>query len=126
MIIEKQEYNEAEYIGDIQENKVCIDRANVDFITTLLTSNLYSQPLESFLRETISNAWDSHVEAGTTEEYIILLLEKPSRYDTKYKISIRDFGTGISPKRFDEIYKYIGSSTKRDTNEQIGGFGKNK
>mgnify|MGYP002621917832 CR=1 FL=1 len=123
MIIQKQESNDAEYIGDIQENKVGIDRANIDFITTLLTQNLYSNPLESFLRETISNAWDSHIEAGNTEEYIILLLEYLSDSNL-YKISIRDFGTGISPERFEQIYKYIGSSTKRETNEYIGGFGK--
>lgn len=127
MIIQKQDYNEAEYLGDIQENKVGIDRANIDFIATLLTSNLYSNPLKSFLRETVSNAWDSHVEAGTTDQYIVLLLEDVadnSGYNKKVRISIRDFGTGISPERFDQIYRYIGSSTKRDTNEYIGGFGK--
>lgn len=125
MIIQNQDYSDAEYFGNIQENKVGIDRENIDFIATLLTQNLYSNPLESFLRETVSNAWDSHVEAGNTDEYIILLVEYLSDKRT-YRISVRDFGTGISPERFDRIYRFIGSSTKRDTNEYIGGFGKNK
>lgn len=112
--------HDAEYIGDIQENRVGIDKSNLDFITTLLTSNLYSKPLESFLRETVANAYDSHMEAGTDEH--ILLLIQDSSYKT-YTISIRDYGVGVSPERFEKIYRNIGSSTKRDSNDYIGMFG---
>ena len=123
MIINKEQSHEAEYIGDIQENRVSIDRNNIDFITTLLTSNLYSKPLDSFLRETISNAYDSHVEAGSNE-YILLLIEDLG--GSQFNISIRDYGTGLSPERFDQIYRFIGSSTKRESNDYIGMFGKYK
>lgn len=112
--------HDAEYIGDIQENRVGIDKSNLDFITTLLTSNLYSKPLESFLRETVANAYDSHMEAGTNEH--ILLLIEDSGYKS-YTISIRDYGVGVSPERFEKIYRNIGSSTKRDSNDYIGMFG---
>ena len=115
--------HDANYIGEIQENRVGIDRNNIDFITTLLTSNLYSKPLESFLRETIANAWDSHVEANTNE-YILLVITKTDYLG--YTLSVRDYGVGLSPERFDQIYKNIGSSTKRDSNDYIGAFGKNK
>lgn len=119
MII-KQQVNEAEYVGDITENKVGIDAKNIDFIATLLTSNLYSKPFASFLRETISNAYDSHIEAGTKEP-IILLIED-SQFN-EIRVSIRDFGVGISPDRFERIYRNIGSSTKRESNDFIGCFG---
>jgi HSP90 family molecular chaperone len=115
--------HEAVYIGDVQENRVGIDKANIDFITTLLTSNLYSKPFDSFLRETISNACDSHVEAGTKDP-ILLLIEEYPNVEYTYKISIRDYGVGLSPERFDTIYKNIGSSTKRESNDYIGMFGK--
>lgn len=121
MIVNNQVSHEAEYIGDIQENRVGIDKANIDFITTLLTSNLYSKPLESFLRETIANAYDSHLEAGT-DKNIILLFEGKNEYS--YTVSIRDYGTGVSPERFEKIYRNIGSSTKRESNDFIGMFGK--
>lgn len=124
----QQEVNEnIEYIGEIKENKVGIDRANVDFITTLLTSNLYSKPLESFLRETISNAYDSHIEAGKPDTPIILMIKstKNNYYGDsgKYDISVRDYGVGISPERFQKIYTNIGSSTKRESDDYIGGWG---
>lgn len=125
----QQEVNEnIEYIGEIKENKVGIDRANVDFITTLLTSNLYSKPLESFLRETISNAYDSHIEAGKPDTPIILMIKstKNNYYGDsgKYDISVRDYGVGISPERFQKIYTNIGSSTKRESDDYIGGWGR--
>ena len=121
-MILQQKTNEAEYIGDIVENKVGIDTRNIDFITTLLTSNLYSKPFASFLRETISNAYDSHIEAKTKDPIILLIEDVESKYDT-IRVSIRDFGVGISPERFDLIYKNIGSSTKRESNDFIGCFG---
>lgn len=122
MILNKEVVHEAEYTGDIQENKVGIDLKNIDFITSLLTSNLYSKPVESFFRETVSNAYDSHIEAGT-EDPILILIDHPSSLSDGYQVSIRDYGTGLSPERFDLIYRNIGSSTKRDSNDFIGMFG---
>lgn len=127
--------SESQYIGDIKENVVGIDKENINFITTLLTSSLYSKPLQSFFRETVSNAYDSCVEAGK-DNYIIIYIETKNKdnktyniynyyYDSTYcTISIRDYGTGLSPERFNTIYTNIGSSTKRESNDYIGMFGK--
>lgn len=117
MIINTEQGN-IEIIGDVKEFKTSIDPKNLEFITTLLSSNLYSNPEESFIREIVSNAWDSHVEAGTTDIPVII---KFNKLDSS--ITIRDFGTGLSVKRFNEIYRNIGSSTKRDSNDYIGCFG---
>ena len=115
MILQNQQ-SDIQLIGDIQEYKTSIDPKNLDIITTLLSSNLYSKPEDSFIREIVSNAWDSHVEARTTDIPIIIKV-------TENSISIRDFGTGLSPERFKEIYCNIGSSTKRESNNFIGCFG---
>lgn len=108
-------------LGDIREFKTSIDPKNLEFITTLLSSNLYSDPEQSFIREIVSNAWDSHVEAGTTDTPVIVRFKKGN--NGWWEITIRDFGTGLSPERFQEVYCNIGSSTKRESNEFIGGFG---
>ena len=121
MILENKE-SSVVAIGDIQENEVGIDAKNLSHIITILSSNLYSNPEESFLRETISNAWDSHIEAGSSEPIVLSILKNINNKNL-CTISIRDFGTGISPDRFKEIYLNIGSSTKRDSNSYIGAFG---
>lgn len=134
MIINEQK-SDIEVIGDITEFKSSIDPKNLEFITTLLSSNLYSAPERSFIREIVSNAWDSQVEANTTDIPIIIKIEEKeetitSSYRSSYErwsgigdITIRDFGTGLSPDRFNSIYRNIGSSTKRESNAYHGAFG---
>lgn len=121
MIINAEQSN-VQVLGDIKEFKTSIDPKNLEFITTLLSSNLYSDPEQSFIREIVSNAWDSHVEAKTTDIPVIVRFNYNSNNDS-YEVTIRDFGTGLSPQRFQEVYCNIGSSTKRESNEYIGGFG---
>lgn len=136
MIINKNQTPEAQYVGNIKANKVGIDTKNIDFVASLLTTNLYSNPIQSFIRETVSNGWDSHVEAGNKQPVIIDLSSSASAETFHSKtyyyynsgtvdltIKIRDFGVGLSPERFATIYTNIGSSTKRDSNDFIGAFG---
>lgn len=121
MILNQNQQSDAQLIGDIQNNKVGIDTNNLDFITSLLTTNLYSQPIQSFIRETVANGWDSHVEAGTTDKPVIIRIFKDDK--NQVHIAVRDYGTGLSPERFNEVYLNVGSSTKRLSNNYIGMFG---
>lgn len=119
-MILKKEDTEATLLGEVQTNTVGIDAKNIGLITTLLSTNLYSNPLQSFIRETVSNAWDSHLEAKNMEDPILLTINLE---DNKVHISIRDYGTGLSEQRFNDIYLNICSSSKRDSNDYIGCMG---
>src|SRR5574344_2059948 len=96
-----QEQSNAVVTSEIKNNRVGINVDNVNFITNLLTSNLYSLRIESFLRESVANAWDSQVEAGNVNTPIFIKISSQNKSDIS--ISIRDYGTGLSPERFDEI-----------------------
>lgn len=121
-MIFKNQSSDLEVIGDVRIYDTTIDSRDMEMITTLLSSNLYSQPLMSFIREIVSNAWDAEVEAGTTDKPV--LIDIKHNYEKKrLAITIRDYGTGISPERMEEIFIKVGSSTKRDSNDYIGCFG---
>lgn len=83
------------------------------FVQMLL--NLYSDPISSTIRELVSNAWDANKESNSTEPVVVGLLDG--------KFFVRDFGTGISPEFMNDGYCIIGYSTKRDSDEFIGGYG---
>lgn len=108
-------------IGNTQEYKTTIDVENLDFIATLLSSNLYSKPVESFIREIVSNGWDSHVAANNTKTPIIIKIDRLNYGN--YNVVIRDYGTGLSKEEFENLYCKIGSSTKRSSNDYLGCFG---
>ena len=121
MIMNSQGSSTVTTVGDVQENQISIDQRNIEHIISILSTNLYSHPEQSFLREIVSNAIDAQVEAKSEEPAIISMAYDVS--SGKNVIAIRDYGTGISPERFKEIYLNIGSSTKRDSNDYIGSFG---
>lgn len=99
-----------------------IDAENMGIITQVLTSNLYSKPHESFIREIVSNAYDSEREAGTLDMPIIIKVGYKGNGD-RSDVTIRDYGKGMSRDEFERVFCSIGASTRRDSNEMIGAFG---
>lgn len=120
MVYLEQESNTQIY-GDVQTNKVSFKEENMDFIMSILSSNLYSNPIGSLIREYVSNAEDSHKEAGN-DDPIIVTLDK-NEYDDNFFFSVQDFGVGISPERFEDVFINLASSTKRESNTYIGMWG---
>lgn len=90
-----------------------------EMIFTLFTKNIYSNPIGSVVREITSNCFDSHIEADV-KDAVILRLHKENN---QYYINFIDVGIGMSSHRVETIYANYFKSTKRETNNQIGGFG---
>lgn len=82
----------------------------------ILSKNLYSDPELAVIRETICNAWDSHIKAGKTNIPI------KATYDGE-NIVVQDFGTGIPHEDIPLVYGVFGGSTKVLDDTQTGGFG---
>lgn len=104
--------------------------------------NLYSDPIGSVVRELTSNCIDAHrerdlklagqipMDEGDDPNYLSNALTVSVRYTDNNpllgldaNISFNDSGLGLSPQRVKDIYTVLGTSTKRNDNHQIGGFG---
>jgi hypothetical protein len=87
-------------------------------IIEILRNRLYEHKIRTLVQEYMSNARDAHREVGQTRPIEVVC---PTTFEPTFKV--RDFGPGISPDRMANVFVNYGSSTKRDTNTQTGGFG---
>ena len=121
MKLEQLKTLEIKRVGNTDEGITAgIDESSLPFVFELVSKQLYSNPIGSVIREITSNCFDSHIEAGVDEPVII---SKSYDSDEGWSIEFKDVGVGLSPERVQKIYMNYFSSTKRETNNQIGGFG---
>ena len=85
----------------------------------ILSSNLYSNPLGSMIRELSTNAYDAHVMVAKADEPFHLTL--PNSLEPSFKI--RDFGPGLSHNDIMNIYTTFFESTKTNSNDVVGCLG---
>lgn len=85
-----------------------------------ILSKLYAYPIRTLVQEYICNGRDAMREAGTWGKQA-LVIQVPNTFEPTFKV--RDYGCGITPDRMENIFVNYGSSTKRNTNAQTGGFG---
>ena len=83
-------------------------------ISLLFLRNNYSNPLLATIREIIANALDV-----TKDKKVDIQL--PTQIEPNF--IVRDFGCGLSREDMLGLYTKYGKSTKRESNESIGGFG---
>ena len=91
---------------------------NPAIIFDMLCNRVYQRPLQTMIQEYICNARDAHREIGKSDPIKIIL---PTSLDPY--LSIIDKGPGLSPERMNEVFIFLGESTKRADNTQTGGFG---
>ena len=96
---------------------VKLDASASQLIMDIL-AKLYDNPVEAAIREYVSNAYDANVEASSTEP---VHLHVPTE-DEPY-LEVSDTGNGLDYLGIVSVFANFGTSTKRDSNEFIGGFG---
>ena len=79
---------------------------------------LYEDKIGSPLREYMTNAADSHVQAGHKKNFEVVL---PTALEPK--LAVKDFGTGLSREQITTHLTCLFSTSKKDTNKQTGYLG---
>lgn len=115
---------EVQLYGNFESHKAEIDAEDLSWILQILSTNLYSDPIGSLIREYSSNAWDANIEAGNKSKPIEVGIQTSA--DTGSYWYVTDLGPGLSPQRINEVYRKFGKSTKRTSNEAIGMMGLGK
>lgn len=106
----------------VNSGSLGVQQATIDMNPTImhvLSRDLYQRPIEAVVRETLTNALDAHVEAGTT--HIPVDIKLPNWDDELFYI--RDYGPGLSVERVNDLYLVYGKSTRRESNDYSGAFG---
>lgn len=99
-----------------------LDLDSAQFLMQMLSKTLYSDGIGSCIRETASNALDSHRKAGVDVPIIVCLRPTDSG---EYEFTVEDFGIGLDHDDVWNIISKYGKSTKRDSDEELGLFGLN-
>lgn len=94
-----------------------LDKSSTQLVMDML-AKLYSEPHAAVLREYVSNAYDANIEAGSTKPIEVHLPEIDEPY-----LSVRDYGNGLDYLSIVSVFANFGTSTKRDSDNLIGGFG---
>ncbi len=104
-------------IKPIDVTKMTVDAEAMSHVMGML-SNIYTDPVRATLREIATNAYDSHLLAGQSLPVKVTL---PTALNPV--LTVEDHGVGMSRYDLGNTVCRYGASTKRDTDEQIGGFG---
>jgi len=99
--------------GNIQSASCTIDAEDMRYIASLLRNN-YSDTILATIREIIANGID--VSNGRKVD-----VQLPTKLEPTF--IVRDYGCGLSEEDMMGLYTKYGKSTKRDSNNAIGGFG---
>lgn len=95
-----------------------IDKNAVNMVMDML-SKLYNDPMNAAIREYVSNAYDANVEAGSTKPVELTL---PCT-ENGGLLMVKDYGKGLDYMGIVSVFANFGTSTKRDSDNLIGGFG---
>lgn len=102
-----------------EEHTFGIQEEDVGVIIEILRDKLYSNKRKIVVQEYMCNARDAHREIGNGKTPITVKL--PNKGSPTFEV--RDYGPGITPERMATVFVRYGASTKRDNDDETGGYG---
>lgn len=118
MLIQQKRFSSQTNNASASQLKAVVDENSVGLLIDNLITN-YHNIYTAALREYVSNAVDSHRQAGQSKPVEVTL---PTAWGNS-ELVIEDFGVGMSYEDITEVFINFYSSTKRTSGEDIGGFG---
>lgn len=85
---------------------------------SVLSDKMYTNPIQSIIREVLSNAIDANIAAGVKNPVQVHFAS-----DLDPVFYIKDSGIGMTPDEVVKVFGTYGKSSKREDNSQIGGLG---
>lgn len=85
---------------------------------SVLSDKMYTNPIQSIIREVLSNAIDANIAAGVQKP---VQVHFASALDPVFYI--KDSGIGMTQEEVIKVFGTYGRSSKRNDNSQIGGLG---
>lgn len=115
---------EKENLLQVQSEKIEMtlntDNAIASGLLIQRLTELYEDPIEASVRETVSNGFDA-VAAAYSGDQPEVYIEMPTELNPVFVV--RDNGVGMSYDDLKEIYSKYGASTKMNNFDQIGAYG---
>jgi hypothetical protein len=110
--------------SNLRTVKFTVDVSEEEAIAQLINrlARLYTNPKQTMMFEYPQNGIDSMHEAGKADEPITITL--PNKLNPF--LIFRDTGIGMDHETVENIFSVANKSTKRDSNETIGGYGVGK
>ena len=110
---------EKEALGDVGLSQMGLNVNSLTFKT--LIDGIYNNKLGAVIREISSNARDAHIKSENTDPFEIILDTNNSNLVTK--MTIKDYGNGLTKEEMIKYLCTLNSSSKRDSNDFIGFLG---
>lgn len=110
---------EKEALGGVGLNQMGLNVNSLTFKT--LIDGIYNNKLGAVIREISSNARDAHIKSENTDPFEIILDTNNSNLVTK--MTIKDYGNGLTKEEMIKYLCTLNSSSKRDSNDFIGFLG---
>lgn len=95
--------------------ELSIDYENIALVMEILINRMYENKEAAILRELICNGLD----AGASKVDVTI----KHLFENYYEVEVKDDGCGMDIYVIEKVYCSFANSTKRNTNEEIGGFG---
>lgn len=109
------ESNKSAMVGISTIGEHTIAKGSECHIISLVRDKLYPNPDKAALCETICNAIDEHRKHAVKRPVDVVI--------TKTEVVVRDYANGLSMEDVVNVFFAFGASTKKDSDEAIGGFG---